>query len=100
MTHRVFITGLGCISGLGLNLESYWAGLTSGRSAISQLEGFPDDLNIRIGVVVDNLDPDNYFKTEELLLLDRFSQFALITCKEALADAGLMERSSISLQTR
>jgi nodulation protein E len=39
--------------------------------------------------VVPDFNPDQYFSSAELPLLDRFSQFALLSAREALADAGL-----------
>ena len=89
MTRRVFITGLGSVCGLGANVADYWAALRAGRSAIKPLAGFDPDVKIKVGAIVDAFDAGQFFKTSELPLLDRFSQFAVIAAREALADAGL-----------
>lgn len=89
MTRRVFITGLGSVCGLGANVADYWAALSAGRSAIKPLVGFDPDVKIKVGAVADAFDAGQFFKTDELPLLDRFSQFAVVAAREALADAGL-----------
>jgi nodulation protein E len=89
MTRRVFITGLGSICGLGASVADYWVALTAGRSAIKPLAGFDLDVKIKVGAIVDMFDAGQFFKTDELPLLDRFSQFAVVAGREALADAGL-----------
>jgi nodulation protein E len=91
----VFITGLGSVCSLGANVADYWAALTAGRSAIKPLAGFDPDVKIKVGAVVDPFDARQFFKTDELPLLDRFSQFAVVAAREALADAGLGNNASI-----
>lgn len=89
MTRRVFITGLGSVCGLGANVADYWAALRAGQSAIKPLARFDPDVKIKVGAAVDLFDAGQFFKTSELPLLDRFSQFAVVAAREALADAGL-----------
>lgn len=90
MSRRVMITGLGAISGLGLDVTSFWDGLKTGRSAIKPLDPSVPDLKISIGATVPGYDPDNYFSSDELSILDRFSQLAVIAAQEAADDAGLV----------
>ncbi|MFZ5789958.1 MAG: beta-ketoacyl-[acyl-carrier-protein] synthase family protein [Pseudomonadota bacterium] len=88
--HRVAITGAGCISPLGPDVASTWAGMRDGRSAIARLEGLPiERLRIPIGAQVKNFDPSSHFDEKRLPLYDRFSQFALVAAREAVAQAGL-----------
>jgi len=86
---EVFITGLGSICGLGPAVPDYWAALTAGHSAIRPLTDVDPGVKIRVGAVVADFQSDQYFNANELPLLDRFSQFAVISAREALADAGL-----------
>ncbi len=72
---RVLITGLGAISGLGLNATTFWDALKQGRSAIRPLDPAIDDIKIAIAAMVPDFDPDKYFSADELTILDRFSQF-------------------------
>ena len=89
MPRRVVITGLGAICGLGATIDDFWAALTAGRSGIRPLGDLGDGTRISIGATVPDFDPTKYFSSSELSLLDRFSQFALVASREALADAGL-----------
>lgn len=89
MPRRVVITGLGAVCGLGTTVDEYWAALSAGRSAIRPLGRLGEGTRISTGAVVPDFDPDQYFTSSELPLLDRFSQFALLATREALADAGL-----------
>ncbi len=87
---RVLITGLGAISGLGLNATTFWDALKQGRSAIRPLDPAIDDIKIAVAAMVPDFDPDKYFSADELTILDRFSQFAVIAAQEAVDDAGLV----------
>lgn len=92
MPSTVVITGLGAISALGHNTEDFWKALKQGRSGIRPLESLPTDLlNTNIGAEVPNFKPEEAFSGKEIPYLDRFTQFALIACREAIEDAGLRE---------
>ena len=87
---RVLITGLGAISGLGLNTSTFWDALKQGRSAIRPLNPAIGDVRIAVAAMVPDFDPDKYFSADELTILDRFSQFAVIAAQQAVDDAGLI----------
>lgn len=90
MKRRVMITGLGAISGLGLETSVFWDSLKAGRSAIKPLSQAIENVKISIGATLPNYKSENYFSTDELSLLDRFSQLAVIAAKQAVDDAGLV----------
>ena len=87
---RVLITGLGVVSGLGLDARTFWDALKEGRTAIRPLDPSVDGVKIAIAATVPDFDPDKYFSADELSILDRFSQFAVIAAQEAVDDAGLV----------
>lgn len=89
MSGAVSITGLGGICALGKTVPGYWASLIAGRSAIQPLRNLAAGTRISIGAAVSDFDPLSYFSAEDLPYLDRFSQFAVVAAREALADAGL-----------
>jgi nodulation protein E len=89
MPRRVVITGLGAVCGLGTTVADYWAALSAGQSAIRPLGRLGEGTRISIGAVVPDFDPEQYFSSAELPLMDRFSQFAVLATREAVADAGL-----------
>lgn len=89
MTRRVVVTGLGVISGPGTTVADFWSSLSAGRSAIGPLADIARGTKIAVGAMVPDFSPERFFSSEQLPLLDRFSQFAVIAAREALADAGL-----------
>jgi len=88
---QVVITGLGCVSSFGIGITDFWEGVVEGRSSIAPLAGIGDDLKIQIGATVSDYRPDEHFSIDDLALLDRFSQFAVLAAREAMADAGLVQ---------
>lgn len=89
MSNRVVVTGLGAVSGLGLNKTEFWDGLKAGRTAIKPLDPQMENVKISLGATVPAFDPETYFSSDELAVLDRYSQFAVIAAQEAAEDAGL-----------
>jgi len=88
--HRVVITGLGSISALGLNTKEFWKALKEGRSAIHPVSVPMQGVKISKAAEVPNFDPEKYFSSDELNVLDRYSQLAVIAAQEAADDAGLV----------
>ena len=85
----VVITGLGTVSALGLGLESFWKALAEGRSGIADLPGNWHGIRVRRGACVPDYHEEDQFPPDALPLLDRFSQFAVLAAREAVADAGI-----------
>ncbi|WP_321528000.1 beta-ketoacyl-[acyl-carrier-protein] synthase family protein [Sedimenticola selenatireducens] len=94
MNDRVVITGLGSVSALGLNTDQFWSSVKEGRSGILPLTGFDNaGLKINLGAQVRAFDPTVHFFSKDVPLLDRYSQFALVACREAIDQAGLAAAS-------
>ncbi len=97
---RVAITGLGCVSAMGLGRRAFWDGIRAGRPAISPLSILPqENLAVRVGAQVTGYDPSCHFEAKRLSLMDRFSQFAVLAAREALDDAGLELTDGVGRQT-
>lgn len=90
MKRTVVITGLGVISALGPDRHAFWSAIESGAGGIRPLRGFPEKtLRSPVAAQVEGFDPAAHFAREELPLLDRYAQFAVVAAREAVADAGL-----------
>ncbi|MFZ9199951.1 MAG: beta-ketoacyl-[acyl-carrier-protein] synthase family protein [Paracoccaceae bacterium] len=87
---RVVITGAGTVNPLGHTLGQTLAAMQAGRCAIGPLD-IPDldRLTIRIGAQVTDWAPETHFDKGQLSLLDRHAQFALVSAREAMTQAGL-----------
>ncbi|HEX8983940.1 MAG TPA: beta-ketoacyl synthase N-terminal-like domain-containing protein, partial [Bryobacteraceae bacterium] len=90
MPRRVVVTGVGVISGLGLDAAAFWRSLAGGLPGIGPLQS-PDFAGLRIsnGAEVRNYDPAVYFTGKETDFLDRFAQFAVVAAREAVKDSGI-----------
>ena len=87
---RVVVTGLGSITPIGNNLQDYWQGLTAGRNGVGKVTLFDaSNYACQIGAEVKGFDPHDYIEKKEAKRIDRFSQFAIATSKQALADSQL-----------
>lgn len=92
MTEAIVITGMGCISAAGHNLADFEHNLFSGvpTKTINEVSLFKPDHHAKyIAAEVKNYQSEKHFLTNELKLLDRFAQFALISAQEAIANAKL-----------
>jgi len=90
LRNRVVITGMGAITPLGLNVEETWSGLIAGRSGIDYLTQIDaSNYATRFGGEVKDFDPVQYMNFKKARRMERFSQFAVATTREALQDAQL-----------
>ncbi len=90
MHERVVVTGMGVISPLGNSVMQLWDALRTGKSGIDRIDKFDvKDFTTRIAGCVKEFVPENYIDKKEARRMDRFTQFAVAACKEALVDAKL-----------
>jgi 3-oxoacyl-[acyl-carrier-protein] synthase II len=90
MRRRVVITGLGCVSPVGNNVETSWDNILSGRSGAGRITLFdPSEFKVQIAAEVKEFDPDEIFGRREARKMDRYTHFALASALEALEDSKL-----------
>lgn len=87
---RVVVTGMGALTPLGNDLQSYWNGLANGVSGADAITLF-DTTKFRANFAceVKNFNPENFMDRKEARKMDRFAQFANVTTEEAIKDSGL-----------
>lgn len=87
---RAVITGLGCITPIGLGVEEFWKNLVAGVSGVGRITSFdPSGLGCQIAAEVKGFDPLKYMDTRAARRMARFSQFAVAAAAQAIADASL-----------
>ncbi len=87
---RVAVTGIGCITPVGIGVEGLWAGLFRRKSAVRQLSRFdPALFRSRMAAEVDGFDPTDHLDAKRARRLDRFGQFSVATARMALEDASI-----------
>jgi len=90
VTTRVFVTGLGMVTALGLDTASTWNNLIHGVSGIDHISLFdPEGLESRIAAEVKGFNPTDYLEKKKAHRTDRFTQFALVSTQEALWQSEL-----------
>ncbi len=103
---RVVITGAGTINPLGHSVTQTWQAMAEGKCGIADLDiRDVDRLTVRIGAQVKNYSAGDHFNRQKIALYDRFSQFAVLAAKQAVAQSGLVfdgelaERTGVILGT-
>src|SRR5512140_191130 len=88
---RVVITGLGVVSPLGNDVDTFWNALVSGQCGIDRIASFdPSQYDTQIAGEVKNFQPAPAFPSpKEVRRTDRYSQFGVYAAWLALKDSGL-----------
>ncbi|MBM4033500.1 MAG: beta-ketoacyl-ACP synthase II [Planctomycetes bacterium] len=87
---RVVITGLGCVTPIGPNKESFWQAACAGRSGVSIVTRFDTTgFEVRIAGWIPDFNPEPLIPAREARRMDRYAQFAVVAAHEALRDSGL-----------
>lgn len=87
---RVAITGIGCVTPLGIGVEALWAGLRAERSVVRAATRFDSSIfRSRCAAEVDGFDAEDYLDPRRVKRLDRFGQFSVVSSMLALKDSGL-----------
>lgn len=87
---RVVITGLGCITSLGENVDEMFKAVCEGRSGVSTITSFDtSDYPVHFGGECKNFDPSEYIPGRENKRMDRFTQMALASAVQAVNDSGI-----------
>ncbi|MGA9442028.1 MAG: beta-ketoacyl-[acyl-carrier-protein] synthase family protein [Methyloceanibacter sp.] len=87
---RVVVTGQGVVTPLGTGVEKFWSGLKTGTCGIREVQSFDtDELYITIAGEVPDFDPRERELSKQLLMADKYSQYAGCAAREAVAQAGL-----------
>ncbi|WP_045366581.1 beta-ketoacyl-[acyl-carrier-protein] synthase family protein [Methyloceanibacter caenitepidi] len=95
MTHsngrrRVVVTGQGVVTPLGTGVEKFWSGLKSGSCGIREVQSFEtDELYITIAGEVPDFDPRERELSKQLLMADKYSQYAGCAAREAVQQSGI-----------
>lgn len=87
---RVVVTGMGCVSPMGLDVPSLWEGVVAGKSGIAPITLFDTEgFETRIAGEVKGFDPTKYMDRKEARRTDRFVQLAIAAAQEALKTSEL-----------
>lgn len=87
---RVVVTGLGALTPVGNSVSETWESLLQGKSGAGPITLFDaSHFKTQFACEVKGFNPNGHFDRKEARRYDRYTQFALVTAKEALEDSGL-----------
>ena len=90
MKRRVVVTGLGVISPVGNDIDTFWPALLAGKSGIGPLTTFDASaFDSRIAGEVKGFDPTHYIEAKEARRMEKFAQYAVAVAKQAVVDSKL-----------
>ncbi|MDR1773451.1 MAG: beta-ketoacyl-ACP synthase II [Clostridioides sp.] len=90
MKKRVVITGLGCVTPVGNDKETFWQNIKNGVSGIGKVTRFDtSNYQTQIAAEIKNFEPEKYINKKELKRMDKFVQYAVASALMAVEDSKL-----------
>lgn len=98
--NRVAVTGVGLICALGNSVSEAWLRIAAGECGIRPLsDGGKPAYKFQVGAQALAFDPLQHFSEKDLIILERFAQFAAVAGREAVDQSGLAGSSVLSEDT-
>ncbi|MEY8000790.1 beta-ketoacyl-ACP synthase II [Clostridium sp. Mt-5] len=90
MKRKVVITGLGAVTPVGNDVDTFWNNIKRGVCGIDFIKAFDtENFKSKLAAEVKDFDADKILGRREARRLDRFSQFAMASAEEAVKDSGI-----------
>ena len=90
MNRRVVITGMGAVTPIGNNVESFWKNSKHGKLGIDFIKSIDtENLEVKIAGELKDFDSETVLGKKEVKRLDKFAQYAIIASEEAIKNSGL-----------
>ncbi|MCB7318506.1 beta-ketoacyl-ACP synthase II [Lacrimispora sp. 210928-DFI.3.58] len=90
MRTRVVVTGMGAITPIGNDVESFWQSLKNKTVGIGPITYFDTtDYKCKLAAEVKDFDPKQYMDPKAARRMEAFSQFAVAAASQALKQAGI-----------
>jgi 3-oxoacyl-[acyl-carrier-protein] synthase II len=87
---RAVVTGLGALTPIGNDAETYWSNLVAGVSGVAPIEQFDaSDLEVRIAAEVKGFEPRDWMDFKQARRMARFAQLAVAAARQAIDGSGL-----------
>lgn len=89
--NRVVITGLGIISPLGNDVETFWGNIKAGKCGIGPITKFDTkDFKVKVAGEVRDFEPRDFMDKMDVRHSDLFTQFAIGAAKQAVEESGII----------
>src|SRR5213595_2221961 len=97
---RVVITGMGCVTPIGIGREAFWNALLRGDSGVRTIESFDiSNSPVKIAAQVRDFDWQSQLSVKDRKHVPRTVPLALAAAREAFADAGI-STSDLTIEER
>ena len=89
-TKRIFITGMGAVTPVGIGVREYWNSLVEGKCGIREIQGYDlSELPVKKAGQVRDFQPKDFLSMKLVLDLEPYMQYAYVSAKEALEQSGM-----------
>lgn len=89
--NRVVITGMGCITPVGNDVDSFWNNIVAGRHGFAEITKFDaSEMKVKLAAEVKDFQPENYIEKNEIKRTDLFSQYAIAAATQAMEESGIL----------
>lgn len=89
---RVVITGMGAVTPVGCNVDTFWDSLKNGKNGIDKITKFDTtDYRVKLAAEINDFDPSLYMEKGEIRRSDKFVQFAVASATQAVEDSGILD---------
>ena len=89
---RVVITGLGALTPIGNNVDSFWQALLNGKSGAAPIKQFDSSLfKTQFACELKDFNIEDHMDRKEARKLDQFAQYALVSATQAVEDSKLLD---------
>jgi 3-oxoacyl-[acyl-carrier-protein] synthase II len=90
MTRRVVVTGLGALSPIGNDVDTFWNNMVDGKSGAALISKFDTSkFKTTFACELKDFDPKAHFDVKEIRKYDPFSQYALVAVEQAITDGNI-----------
>ena len=97
---RVVITGMGCVTPIGIGRDAFWQALIKGESGVRKINTFDvTDSPVKIAAQVQDFDWEAQLNPKDRKHVPRTVPLALAAAREALSDANL-QTDELTLEQR
>ncbi|MBO3698585.1 beta-ketoacyl-ACP synthase II [Roseivirga sp. E12] len=87
---RVVVTGMGALTPVGNNLESFWTNLKAGQSGAAEITRFDTSkFKTHFACELKDFDLNEHIPKSESRRYDRFTSYALVAVEEAIKNGGI-----------
>ncbi|HEU4448751.1 MAG TPA: beta-ketoacyl-ACP synthase II [Gaiellaceae bacterium] len=102
---RVVITGMGAVTPLGNDVESFWENLTAGKGGAARIAAFDSsEYAVHFACELKGFEPTAWIEHRKARRMDRFAQMIIAAARMAEQDSGIdieaeTERTGVSVAT-